>query len=115
MARIAWMGMLATLLSACAGAAGPPAPAPASVDGHAAAASVVLCRTTEAELRRALGEPTRDGRLRDARVLSWIISEDAVVSFIAVLLDARGVVVDLYWDLPSEVAWAPADQCAGRR
>ncbi|HLM68002.1 MAG TPA: hypothetical protein VK358_10770 [Longimicrobium sp.] len=113
-ACLARAALLVALLAGCARAAGPSAPAPAQANGRAVAAAVVLCTTTEAELRRALGEPTRDGRLRDARVLSWIVGEDDVVSYLAVLLDARGVVVDLYWDLPTEIGWAPADQCAGR-
>jgi len=30
------------------------------------------------------------------------------------LLDARGVVTDLYWDIPTEIPWVPTDQCRGR-
>lgn len=108
-------GALAALLAGCARSAEPSSPTPARVDARAVAASIVLCTTTEAELRRALGAPTRDGRLRDARVVSWIVGEGDVVSYLAVLLDARGVVVDLYWDLPTEIPWSPADQCAGGR
>ena len=37
----------------------------------------------------------------------------SVVSGLAVLLDARGVVVDLEWDVPTEIPWTPADQCNG--
>ena len=108
--------VLAAALAGCARPGSAPAPAPAAADGgRALAASVVLCRTTEAELRRALGEPTRDGRLRDARVLSWILGESPVVRYLAVLVDARGVVTDLYWDLPTEIPWTPADQCRERR
>ena len=103
--------VLVAALAGCARPAGTPGPTPAADDGRALAASVVLCRTTEAELRRALGEPTRDGRLRDTRVLSWILGDEPVVRYLAVLLDARGVVVDLYWDLPTEIPWTPANQC----
>lgn len=113
MARFAQATAFA-LIAACGHPSSGPAPASATVDGRAVAASVVLCRTTEAELRRALGEPTRDGRLRDVRILSWIVRENDVVSYLAVLVDARGVVADLYWDLPTEIPWAPADQCRGR-
>ena len=47
--------------------------------------------------------------------MSWVTGQDSVVHFLAVRLDARGVVVDLYWDLPSEVPWTPADRRADRR
>lgn len=82
-----------------------------TADARAVARAVRLCETTEADLRRQLGEPTRDGRLRDARVVSWIVGESDVVSYLAVLLDAEGVAVDLYWDLPTEVLWTPSNQC----
>ncbi len=78
--------------------------------------AITLCTTTETELRRDFGTPTRDGRLRDARILSWItaMGDDGVAHYLAVMLDARGRVVDLYWDLPTEIPWTPADQCSGR-
>ena len=83
----------------------------ASVDARSIARSITLCRTTEAELRRQLGEPTRDGLLRRDRVVSWIVEEDRVVKYLAVLLSSDGVVIDLYWDLPTEIPWVPANQC----
>src|ERR1700759_855511 len=66
---------------------------------------VTLCHTTEAELRAALGTPTRDGVLHDARVLSWLtgISHEGVVHYLAVLLDGQGVVIDRIWDVPTEI------------
>lgn len=90
--------------------------APTRPDPRPQVAAIELCRTTEAELRAAFGAPTRDGRLRDARVLSWITGEGdgGVTHYLAVLLDARGRVADLYWDLPTEIPWVPADQCKGR-
>lgn len=106
-------GTLALLLclAGCAHAA-PSSPAPGSAgDRRAIARAVELCRTTEAELRAALGQPTRDGMLRRARVLSWIIAEDGVVSYLAVLVDSRGIVVDRVWDLPTEIPWNPENQC----
>lgn len=66
------------------------APAAPAIDGGAVARSIVLCRTTEAELRRQLGEPTRDGRLHDSRVVSWITQWDSPTRYLAVLLDGRG-------------------------
>lgn len=101
--------LLALTLSGCA-ATRPETAAPA-IDGAAVARSVVLCTTTEADLRQRLGAPTRDGLLHGARVVSWIVSEDAVTHFLAAMVDARGTVVDLYWDLPGEVPWTPTSQC----
>jgi hypothetical protein len=102
--------LLALLASGCASTASSPPTAPV-VDADVVARSIALCTTTEAELRQRLGEPTRHGLLRDARVVSWIVGEEPVVSYLAVLLDSRGVVVDLYWDLPTEIPWVPTDQC----
>jgi hypothetical protein len=79
-----------------------------------AARSVVLCKTTEADLRHQLGEPTRDGILHGARVVSWIARWDSPTRYLAVLLNDRGVVVDVYWDIPTEIPWVPTDQCGGR-
>lgn len=112
-AGFVWTPALA-LLAACSRPSTVPTPAIAAADGRAVAQSVALCRTTEAELRRALGDPTRDGRLGDSRILSWIVREASVVSYLAVLVDGRGVVADLYWDLPTEIPWTPADRCQGR-
>lgn len=86
----------------------------ASVDVAAVARSVVLCKTTETELRRQLGKPSRDGLLHGARVMNWIVQAESPGRYLGVLLDSRGVVVDLYWDIPTEVPWVPADQCAVR-
>ncbi len=80
-----------------------------------AARSVVLCKTTEVDLRRQLGEPTRNGILHGARVVSWIARWDSPTRYLAVLLDDRGVVVDVYWDIPTEIPWVPTDQCGGGR
>jgi hypothetical protein len=85
---------------------------PTAVDPRPIVDAIQLCRTTGAALREALGPPTRDGRLGDARVLSWITGEDAVVHYLAVRLDAADRVVDLYWDLPTEIPWQPIDRCA---
>jgi hypothetical protein len=44
--------------------------------------------------------------------MSWIIAERTVVSYLAVLLDGSGVVIDQVWNIPSEIPWIPTDQCA---
>jgi hypothetical protein len=82
-----------------------------SVDSAAIARSIVLCKTTEADLRSHLGEPSRNGILHEQRIVSWIMNNDGPIHYLAVLVDARGVVVDLYWDIPTEVPWTPTDQC----
>lgn len=109
-AGIALASLVLAAASGCARAA--PATAPAPVDRGGAVRAIALCTTTEAQLRAALGEPTRDGLFRRERILSWIIDEDDVVRYLAVMLDARGVVVDLVWDIPTEIPWTPANQCA---
>jgi hypothetical protein len=111
------LALLLLVAGGCAHSAARPgtaAAAPPAVDARVVAGSVVLCKTTEAELRRQFGEPTRDGILHRARVLSWITRWDSPAKYLAVLLDDRGVVVDVYWDVPSEVPWVPTDQCRGR-
>lgn len=104
--------LLVAVVAGCAHAAAPPAGP--SVDARAVVRSIVLCTTTESELRQKLGEPTRDGILHRARVVSWITRWDSQPRYLAVLLDERGVVADVYWDIPTEVAWVPTDQCRGR-
>ncbi len=85
-----------------------------ALDGAAAARSVVLCETTLADLERRLGPPSRDGLLNAARIVTWVTDWDPLVRTLAVQVDARGRVTDLYWNLPSEISWAPSDRCAGR-
>lgn len=89
-----------------------PARAPRRADPRPIIDAIALCRTTGAALREALGPPTRDGRLGDARILSWITGEDDVIHYLAVRLDAADRVVDLYWDVPTEIPWQPTDRCA---
>jgi hypothetical protein len=84
------------------------------VDVRAVVRSIVLCQTTETELRRQLGDPSRDGILHGERIMTWISRTETPSTYIGVLLDKRGVVVDLYWDVPTEVPWVPANQCPGR-
>jgi len=112
------------LLAVCA-CSGPPADTPQafarqtaampayvdSVDARTVARTIVLCTTTADDLRHRLGEPTRDGVLHRAHILSWTTRSQSPERFLAVQIDSRGVVVDLYWDIPTEVPWVPADQC----
>ena len=87
---------------------------PPKLDGAAAAHSIVLCTTTLAELQQRLGPPTRDGLLHSARVVSWITQWEPLARYLAVMVDKDGVVVDLYWDIPTEIPWVPANQCGDR-
>jgi len=109
------LALVGLLLAGCASAHphAPKGPDPI-VEARAVARSVVLCKTTEAELRQKLGAPSRDGVIHDAHILSWLISTETLNRYLAVLLDAHGVVVDLYWDIPTEIPWVPTDQCRGR-
>ena len=81
-------------------------------EAAAVARSIVLCKTTEAELRARLGPPSRDGILHGSRVLAWFTMAESPFRYLAVLVDARGVVADVYWDVPVEVPWVPTDQCS---
>jgi hypothetical protein len=109
------LSLLFLLVAGCAhSGASPATPPKPSLDTSAVTRSVVLCRTTETELRHLLGKPTRDGILHKAHIMSWILRSESPVGYLAVLLDERGVVVDLYWDIPTEIPWVPADQCGGR-
>ncbi len=116
MRRLLALAVAATLVAgaACTRGAAPAATAPRPTASSVAA--IALCTTTEAELRTALGAPARDGVLHRARILSWMAgeTEGGVVHYLAVLLDDRGVVVDLYWDVPTEIPWTPTDQCLAR-
>src|SRR5258706_6335517 len=86
------LSLLVLLIAGCAHTVAPPATSPKpSLD--TVARSVVLCKTTEAELRRLLGVPTRDGILHRAHIMSWILRSESPVGYLAVLLDERGVAV----------------------
>jgi hypothetical protein len=79
--------------------------------------AITLCRTLEAELRAALGEPTRDGYIHADRVLSWIVGEgrSGTIQYLAVMLDGNGVVVDRVWNVPTEIPWTPTSQCGSAK
>jgi hypothetical protein len=112
MKRRGWTaGPLLILILASACASAEPAEPALPADAAAVARAVVLCSTTLEELRAQLGEPTRDGLLHRVRVVSWIANWDSPTKYLAVMLDERGVVVDLYWDIPTEIPWTPRDQC----
>jgi hypothetical protein len=98
--------------------AAPPAPPPTPTVSPAlrqAVGRVELCRTTEGELRKSFGEPMRDGRLHEGRILSWLLGKDVVERIFAVYLNASGVVVDIAWDVPGLASWVPVDGCSARR
>jgi hypothetical protein len=100
------------LISGCASlGAEPDRP---TLDGTAAARSVVLCKTTLSELESRLGSPTRDGLLHASRVVSWITELDPLVRYLAVQVNQQGVVTDLYWNVPTEIPWVPTNQCQAR-
>lgn len=101
--------LAALALSACASA--PPAATPPRPEVRAVAAGIVLCQTPLSSLRATLGTPSRDGLLHGRRVLSWVIEWEPLVRYLAVMVDGQERVVDLYWDIPSEVPWTPTDQC----
>ena len=81
-------------------------------NGVEVARSVVLCQTKVAELEARLGSPSRDGVLARSRVLTWIVDWDPLVKYLGVLADEDGTVVDVYWNLPSEVPWSPVNRCS---
>lgn len=83
----------------------------AIADGAQVARSVVLCQTKIADLQSRLGEPNRDGLLGRTHILTWVVSWDPLVSYLGVMADDRGTVVDVYWNLPSEVQWSPVNRC----
>lgn len=84
-----------------------------SIDGAPIARSIVLCKTTLAELRAQLGEPTRVGILHKDHLVSWITEYDPLPRYLAVLLNDHDVVTDMYWDVPTEIPWVPTNQCGG--
>jgi hypothetical protein len=80
-------------------------------NGPAIARSVILCQTTFAQLREQLGQPSRDGRLGEKRIVTWVTEWDPLTRYLGVALDPNGTVVDVYWDIPSEIPWVPANRC----
>ncbi len=81
------------------------------VGGANVARSVVLCQTKLIDLQSRLGEPSRDGVLGRTRILTWIVSWDPLVKYLGVMADDNGTVVDVYWNLPSEIQWSPVNRC----
>lgn len=80
-------------------------------NGVEVARSVVLCETNVAALEAQLGTPSRDGLLGRTRVVTWIVEWDPLVKYLGVLANENGTVVDIYWNLPSEVQWSPVNRC----
>jgi len=79
--------------------------------GADVARAVQLCRTKVSDLQTQLGEPSRDGLLGTSRIMTWIVAWDPLVKYLGVMADASGTVVDVYWNLPSEVTWSPMNRC----
>ncbi len=98
------------LVASCATTRPQEAAAP-SADPKPAIASIRLCQTTFEQLRAQLGEPSRDGIIHRKRVVTWITALNPLVRYLGVLLNDKGVVVDMYWDVPTEIVWEPVDQC----
>lgn len=79
--------------------------------GADVAREVKLCKTHIAELEARLGTPSRDGVLGTARITTWVVEWDPLTKYLGVMTDATGTVVDVYWNLPSEVQWSPVNRC----
>ena len=109
MDRFAAVLLACAVLPGCASA--PPAEERPIAGGEDVARSVELCRTTLAELKQRLGAPSRDGWAGETRVVTWVVAWDPLVRYLGVVVDSRGVVVDRYWDAPSEVPWVPTNRC----
>jgi len=104
--------LLLTLLALAGCATAPPEDNEQPIaNGIEVARSVVLCQTQVSALQAQLGTPSRDGILGKSRVVTWIVEWDPLVKYLGVLADENGVVVDLYWNLPSEVQWSPVNRC----
>ena len=80
-------------------------------NGVEVASAVVLCQTRIADLQAQLGVPSRDGVLGRSRLMTWIVAWDPLVKYLGVMADENGTVIDLYWNLPSEVQWSPVNRC----
>jgi hypothetical protein len=80
-------------------------------DGMKIADQVVLCKTTYRELEQLLGKPSREGLLGKDRVDTWIVEWKPLIRYLGVMVDNQDVIVDRYWNLPSEIAWAPTNRC----
>ena len=114
-------GILLTLVGAmaCAHAKGDNTAATATesrvANARQVVATIVPFTTTEAALRTSLGTPTRDGVIHRQRVVSWIVSDQGAVKYLAVAVNGRGIVTDIYWDVPTEIPWTPEDTCGARQ
>jgi hypothetical protein len=97
------------LLAGCATA--PPDEEQPIANGAEVARAVVLCQTKIADVQAQLGPPSRDGVLGRASVMTWIVAWEPLVKYLGVMADEGGTIVDVYWDLPSEMQWVPANRC----
>jgi hypothetical protein len=105
------IAFLLTLLSLTGCVSVPPDDEQPIANGVEVARSVVLCQTKVASLQAQLGTPSREGILGGARIVTWVVEWDPLVKYLGVMANQDGTVVDLYWDLPSEIQWSPVDRC----
>lgn len=98
-------------LCGCASVPGLERAEPTIANGEAIARGVQLCKSSVAALETQLGRPSREGRLGRMRVVTWIVEWDPLVKYLGVMADDAGTVVDVYWNLPSEVTWSPTNRC----
>lgn len=106
------IGFLVTLIALTGCASVPEDSGERSIPaGVEVAGSVELCKTNIADLQARLGQPSRDGRLGKVRVVTWVVEWDPLTKYLGVMVDDTGTVVDLYWNLPSEVQWSPTNRC----
>lgn len=105
---------LAILAAACTGCVSfPDTSEEAIVESLRKEPIVVLCQSKIADLTAQLGPPSRDGKLGSSRVVTWIVELEPLVRYLGVLADANDTVVDIYWNLPTEIPWVPTDRCHG--
>lgn len=79
--------------------------------GMKVASGIVLCKSTYKELEQGLGKPSRDGLLGNDRIVTWIVEWKPLIRYLGVMVDNQDVIVDRYWNVPSEIVWAPTNRC----
>ncbi|MGZ7064304.1 MAG: hypothetical protein ACXVKD_15735 [Candidatus Angelobacter sp.] len=108
--RKRWLICLLSLILASCATTEPSQEKPIK-DGATVATGIVVCKTTYMEIEQRLGSPSRDGLLGQDRVVTWIVEWKPLVRYLGVMVDKQNLIVDRYWNLPSEVAWTPTNRC----